>query len=96
MKTEAEPAEKLLNVRGLSHLIGVKQPTIRKWVHERRIPFLKVGRCVRFRPSPIERWLKRSSFEGRSNRKPSIILYCDSDSNESLRGRIRRPCVSPP
>ena len=74
MKTEARSEEKLLNVLGLSDLIGVKKPTIRKWVHERRIPFIKVGRCVRFRPSSIEEWLKRSSFEGRPNRKPSIIL----------------------
>ena len=74
MKTEAISAEKLLNVPGLSDFIGVKKSTIRKWVHERRIPFLKVGRCVRFRPSSIEAWLKRSTFEGRSNRKPSIIL----------------------
>jgi excisionase family DNA binding protein len=75
MKCETEgPAEKLLNVPGVSDFIGVKQSTIRKWVHERRIPFLKVGRCVRFRPSSIEEWLKRSSFEGRSNRKPTINL----------------------
>ncbi len=74
MKTEAGLEEKLWNVPGLSDFIGVKQPTIRKWVHERRIPFIKVGRCVRFRPSSIERWLKRSSFEGRSNRKPAINL----------------------
>jgi excisionase family DNA binding protein len=74
MKNEAGSGEKLLNVPEISKLIGVKESTIRKWVHERRIPFLKVGRCVRFRPSSIEAWLKRSSFEGRSNRKPSIIL----------------------
>ena len=74
MKPEQVSAEKLLNVPGLSDLIGVKKSTIRKWVHERRIPFLKVGRCVRFRPSSIEGWLTRSSFEGRSNRKPSVNL----------------------
>ena len=74
MKTEEGSAEKLLNVPGLSDLIGVKKSTIRKWVHERRIPFLKVGRCVRFRPSSIEGWLKRSTIEGRSNRKESINL----------------------
>jgi excisionase family DNA binding protein len=74
MKHETESPEKLLDVPGLSYFIAVKKSTIRKWVHARRIPFLKVGRCVRFRRSSIEEWLKRCAFEGRSNRKPSIIL----------------------
>ncbi len=74
MRTEVASPEKLLNVPGLSDFIGVKESTIRKWVHERRIPFLKVGRCVRFRPSSIEDWLKGSTFEGRSRRTPFIIL----------------------
>ncbi len=39
-------------------ILKVKLPTIYAWVARRKIPFLKVGAALRFRPSAIEAWLK--------------------------------------
>jgi excisionase family DNA binding protein len=37
--------------------LGVKQSTVRYWVHHGRIPFLKINGSVRFDPEEIDRWL---------------------------------------
>lgn len=38
----------LVNVDELSELLSVAKGTLYQWVYLRRIPFIKVGRCVRF------------------------------------------------
>ena len=43
--------------------LGVTEACIRRMVYERRIPFLKVGRCVRFSPEQIDRWLSERSVD---------------------------------
>lgn len=48
-------AEKLINVREVAEALGVKVPTVRKWVLERKIPFTKLGALVRFKPEDIEK-----------------------------------------
>ena len=45
---------KLLNAKETAELLGVKESTIRKWVLERKIPFVKVGALVRFNSCDIE------------------------------------------
>ena len=49
--------EKLLTIDDLARILLVKKSTIYQWVHLRLIPFVKVGRFVRFREKDIERWL---------------------------------------
>ena len=51
--------EKLLSVRDLSELLSVKQSTVYYWVHRNTIPYLKIGRCVRFDLEQIKEWLKQ-------------------------------------
>lgn len=41
----------------LAQRLGVTIRFIRRLVDERRVPFLKVGKFVRFDPEHIERWL---------------------------------------
>lgn len=48
-------SEKLLNIREVAEALGVKVPTVRKMVLERRISFVKIGSLVRFRPESIEK-----------------------------------------
>lgn len=48
----------LLNTRELAALIGFSEGTLRHWVSESRLPFLRLSaRCVRFRLSDIQEWL---------------------------------------
>ena len=45
---------KMLSVPEVAAILGVKEPTIRKWVQERKIAFVKIGAFVRFDPDYIE------------------------------------------
>ena len=47
----------LLDVAGLAERLGVTERFVRRLVAERRIPFLKLGKFVRFDPRAIESWL---------------------------------------
>jgi excisionase family DNA binding protein len=49
--------ETLMDITELGKLTSIKTATLRKYVAKRKIPFVKVGRLVRFRPSEIEVWL---------------------------------------
>lgn len=51
---------KLLNVQEASKILTASPSTIRKWVQQRRIPFVKIGTLVRFK----EEDLIRISCEG--------------------------------
>jgi excisionase family DNA binding protein len=50
--------EQLLDPEAAAKVVGIKTITIYNWVAQRKIPFLKVGGALRFRPSALESWLK--------------------------------------
>ena len=47
----------LLNKRQLADYLGLTVYAIDVWVSQRRIPFIKLGRLVRFDVDEIEAWL---------------------------------------
>jgi len=49
---------KLLDISQLSEIINIKKQTIYDWTHKGLIPYVKVGRLLRFDLNDIERWLK--------------------------------------
>jgi len=49
--------EKLWTVEELSEFLQVSDKTIYDWVHKKSIPYQKINRLLRFRPSEIEKWL---------------------------------------
>ena len=51
---------KLLTMDELAERLGVTHRHVRRLVAERRVPFLKVGRFIRFDPAKIAAWLERS------------------------------------
>ncbi len=64
--------KELLNTAQLAEWVNVKESTIRKWTHYGFIPHVKIGRCVRFMESEIEKWLQERSEKGRSSMTPDI------------------------
>lgn len=52
--------EPLLDTERAAALIGVLPETLEVWRCTRRydLPFIKVGRAVRYRPSDIQKWLE--------------------------------------
>ncbi len=51
---------KLLTTQEVAELLGVSVATLEVWRCTGRtaLPFVKVGRCVRYRLSDVERWLE--------------------------------------
>src|SRR5262249_9723979 len=56
----------LLTISEVATLTGFHEGTLRHWVSEGRIPFVRISaRCVRFRRDAIERWLAALAIEPR-------------------------------
>jgi excisionase family DNA binding protein len=50
----------MLDTAAAAAFLGVRPTTVRKWRHERRLPFCKVGgTAIRFRQSELVRFLKQ-------------------------------------
>jgi len=52
-------SERLLNVREASAALGLSPWTIRAWISQRRIPYLKLGKAVRIDPLELAKYLNR-------------------------------------
>ena len=53
----------LLTVAQAARLLGVSASGMRRLQQERRIPFFKVGRCVRFAKSDLAAYLAKRRIE---------------------------------
>lgn len=51
--------ENLWKVEEVAEYLRMSPNTIYDKVHSKTIPFLKIGRLVRFRPNEIEKWLNK-------------------------------------
>lgn len=51
----------LLNADEVSQMIDVRRDTIYRWVSQKRIPYVKVGRSTKFNIDAISEWLKEAS-----------------------------------
>jgi len=50
--------KKLLSPKELSEYLGLSLNTIYSWVNERKLPYYKVSRLVKFDIAEIDNWLK--------------------------------------
>ena len=57
------PPAVLLDIDGLAERLGTTPRFVRRLVEERRIPYLKIGRLVRFDGAEVERWISSSRVE---------------------------------
>eukprot|EP01041_Mallomonas_annulata_P030317 gene30317-biopygen22815 len=57
--------ESLLDISALATRLAVSERFVRRLVHERRIPYLKVGHFVRFDPRDIDEVLRASRVDER-------------------------------
>ena len=59
----------LIDINELSRRLNIAKGTLYNWVYLRRIPFVKLGRALRFDPNEIERIVRLSStLEGAGRR----------------------------
>lgn len=54
-----------LTVLEVAAYLSVSAGTVRNWVSQRRIPFARRGRVVRFHREKIDRWLSAGECAGR-------------------------------
>ena len=52
---------RLLNYSDTAAWLSIKPETLRRWVMQRRIPFKKIGRIVRFDPDELSEWVEACS-----------------------------------
>ncbi len=62
---------RLMTVREVARELGVSHHTIYSWVSQRRIPFLKIGRLLRFDATAIAQWLRERA-------EPTVPLERDA------------------
>ena len=53
----------LLDIEGAAEQLNVSPRFIRRLVEERRVPFYKVGKFVRFDPKDLDGWLNDRRVE---------------------------------
>lgn len=63
--TTFDSLPQLLTINQLADHLGSTPRHVRRLVAERRVPYLKVGRFVRFDPAEIAAWLDERRVPGR-------------------------------
>jgi len=58
LKVKEHRLSSLLDVPQLAKCLGITVRHVRRLVSERRIPYIKVGRLVRFDPDDVATWLQ--------------------------------------
>lgn len=64
-ETIAGTGRALLDIAALAERLGVTERFVRRLVDERRIPFLKIGRFIRFDPADVTVWIDEQRVEQR-------------------------------
>jgi len=52
----------LLNINQAAEILNMKVPTLYRWVHERKIPYVKMGNKLRFKENEILDFIEQNSF----------------------------------
>jgi excisionase family DNA binding protein len=58
---ETMELETLIDVRQAAKMFCLSVATIRKWVQLKSIPYLKIGRAIRFSPMKLKAWGDKQS-----------------------------------
>lgn len=64
MQTKAETG--LITVQDAAKFLAVSTSTLYGWVYQRRIPFVKVGRALRFELVELQKFIQSNRFTVRS------------------------------
>ena len=53
----------LISFEEAAKYLGIKHPTLYKYTSSRKIPFVKVGRLVKFRPEDLDQWINERTIK---------------------------------
>ena len=57
----------LLNVEQVSETLGISKNTLYFYTQNKQIPFIKVGRHLRFKRRSLDKWLRERSTKVENN-----------------------------
>lgn len=60
------PESGLLTVQDAATFLAVSTSTLYGWVYLRRIPFVKVGRALRFELAELQKFIQANRFQARA------------------------------
>ena len=55
--------KRYIGVRECAEYLGIKVSTVYSWVHLRNIPYIKMGRLVKFDILKLESWIKEKEIK---------------------------------
>ncbi len=61
MKPDKPIRGRLIDIRAVADYTGLSTHTLYTMVSQRRIPFVKLGRCLRFDLDQLNEWIKQNS-----------------------------------
>jgi excisionase family DNA binding protein len=56
---------KLIGITEMAEYLGIRVSTLYSWVSQKRIPYIKLGRLVKFDLRKIDKWLEDKAIEER-------------------------------
>lgn len=59
--------QRYLSPQELSQYLGIAIQTVYEWTSQRRVPYIKLGRLVKFDQREIDEWMKRQRIEPYNN-----------------------------
>ena len=64
---ELSSERRLMTVREAANYLAISVSTLYGWAWQRKVPFVKVGRALRFDLSDLEKFVRSNRVEARSN-----------------------------
>ena len=64
--------ENLLTCVQLAEVLQVAPSTVYFWVHSGFVPYIKLGKCVRFNEKAVSKWIENRSKKGRLTYKIEV------------------------
>jgi PTS system nitrogen regulatory IIA component len=65
--------EELLNVKEVASVLKCTEQTVRRYILEKKIPYHKIDRMVRFWPSEIREWVNKNKEGKAKKEKPENV-----------------------
>jgi excisionase family DNA binding protein len=56
----------LITVQDAATFLAVSTSTLYGWVYQRRIPFVKLGRALRFEMAELQKFIQANRFQARA------------------------------
>lgn len=53
----------LLDIEAAAQRLGISPCSLRRWTHQRRIPFIRMGRTIRFSPQALDSFVLSNVVE---------------------------------